>query len=264
MNLGALALGTVLGVLIAVASYYLGALSGSGAVGASLVGALTFGIGGLGPAVLLILFFASSSALSRLGGKRKLAMAAAFAKGSRRDLGQVLANGAMAALFSVLLGLTGHPMWLAGVGGALAAVNADTWATELGVLSRRRPRLITTGAPVEPGTSGGVTLQGTLAAVAGAALVALAGGLLGGGARLGLAATLGGFVGALFDSLLGATVQAMYFCPTCGRETERHPQHGCGTATSLVRGWSWLGNDGVNFSASLVGAGVALAIWALA
>jgi uncharacterized membrane protein len=69
--------------------------------------------------------------------------------------------------------------------------------------------------------------------------------------------------GALFDSLLGATVQAMFFCPTCGRETERHPRHSCGTATKHVRGWAWLDNDGVNFAASLAGAIVSLALWSL-
>jgi uncharacterized protein (TIGR00297 family) len=213
---------------------------------------------------LLILFFVSSSALSRFGGARKRAIAAAFAKGSRRDLGQVLANGGMAAGLAVLFGLTGKNLWLAGVMGALAAVNADTWATELGVLAWSRPRLITTGSPVEPGTSGGVTLEGTLAAAGGSALIGVVGGLMGGGWGLAGAAFVGGVGGAVFDSLLGATVQAMFYCPTCGRETERHPVHGCGTATSHIRGWDWLDNDGVNFAASLVGAVLAIAVSRLA
>src|SRR5262249_15057089 len=60
---------------------------------------------------------------------------------------------------------------LAAFVGAMATANADTWATEVGTLSTEEPRLITTGEPVAPGTSGGVTLLGTGAALAGAVSV---------------------------------------------------------------------------------------------
>jgi uncharacterized protein (TIGR00297 family) len=263
VNVITLLVGAGLAVLIAGLAYALGSLSATGALGAVLVGTATFGIGGLVPGILLILFFVSSSALSRFGGSRKRAFAAAFSKGSRRDHGQVFANGGLAAVLAALYGLTGQMHWLIGVAGALAAVNADTWATELGVLARHRPRLITTGVEVEAGTSGGVTLEGTLAAVGGSALISLTGGLLGAGWPLAVAALAGGLAGMLFDSLLGATVQAMYYCPTCARETERHPQHSCGSATERVRGWPWLRNDEVNFAASVIGAGFTLAVWSL-
>lgn len=264
MSLASLLLGAGLAALIAGLAFAAGALSVSGALGAVAVGTLTFGLGGAVPAVLLILFFISSSVLSRFGGARKRAVAAAFAKGSRRDLGQVLANGGMAAGLAVLLGLTGNELWLAGLVGSLAAVTADTWATELGVLARQRPRLITRGTPVEPGTSGGITLEGTLAAAGGSALIGLVGGLMTRSGLLVAAALVAGVAGSLFDSLLGATVQAMFFCPDCGRETERHPRHSCGAETRHVRGWLWLDNDGVNFAASVVGTAVALAVWSLA
>ena len=79
-----------------------------------------------------------------------------------------------------------------------------------------------------------------------------------------LVLVLGGLAGSTFDSFLGATVQAIYYCPQCHKETERHPYHLCGTQTSLVRGWPWLNNDLVNFFCSLAGAGVALAFkWLL-
>lgn len=246
-------LAAVVAAAIAAAALALGALSPSGAVGAFGVGAVTFGLGGLTPAALLVLFFVSSSALSRLGGSRKREVAAAFSKGHRRDLGQVLANGSAAAGASVLYGLTSSELWLAAVVGALAAANADTWATELGVLSRQMPRLITSGERVKPGTSGAVSLVGTLAAAAGGVLIGGAAFWLERQPVLLLAGMLGGLGGALLDSVLGATVQAMYFCPTCQRATERHPRHSCGSSTQPLRGLPWLNNDAVNLAATLTG-----------
>jgi uncharacterized protein (TIGR00297 family) len=256
-----IALGFGLGILIALAAKAAGSLSRSGAVAAALVGGITFGFGGLPGTVLLLLFFVSSSGLSRVGGERKQVVAAAFAKGGRRDAWQVLANGGLAALLAAGFGLTQDGAWLVALAGALAAVNADTWATELGVLAAGLPRLVTSGQPVPAGTSGAVSRAGTLAALAGAAAIGIAGMVMLKEPRLLLAATLGGLTGALADSLLGATVQAIYRCPACDKETERHPRHTCGAETQLRRGWVWLGNDLVNFTASVVGAAVTLGLW---
>lgn len=263
MNGPQLASGFFLALAVAGLAFLASSLSISGALAAIGVGTLTFGVGGMVPAVLLLLFFISSSALSRAGGNRKRAFAAAFSKGGRRDYAQVLANGALAAAFAALYGLTSRAGWLAALAGALAAVNADTWATEIGVLAGRRPRLILGGAEVEAGASGAVSGVGVAAAAGGAALIAVAAGGFVGDGRMILAAIVGGMGGALFDSLLGASVQAIYHCPACDKETERHPRHTCGEATSLVRGWTWLGNDVVNFAASAAGAALSVLLWYL-
>jgi uncharacterized membrane protein len=148
----------------------------------------------------------------------------------------------------------------------MAAVNADTWATELGVLSAAAPRLITSGKLVERGTSGGVTIFGYLAALAGAGLIGVAAAFftptISGLAMIGMC-MLAGLLGCSIDSVLGATVQAIYYCPQCQKETERYPLHGCGTQTEHLRGWRWLNNDLVNLACSLVGAGVAILAWVL-
>ncbi len=266
-----LLLGLLLSAIIGYVGYARQSLSRSGVFGAMLVGTLIFGLGGLAWGALLVLFFFSSSALSNFKEARKATVAEKFSKGSRRDLVQALANGGVGALAALGNALWPHPLWWLGFVGAMASVNADTWATELGVLSPSQPRLITTGRSVEPGTSGGLTVTGTLAALAGAVLISLVAALfdLAGGrpinqvAWLLLAAAAAGLLGSLFDSLLGATVQSIYYCDACGKETERYPLHACGAPTRRLRGWRWMNNDWVNFLSSLSGAALAGVIWLL-
>ena len=266
IDLVELAGGLAISLAIGLLGYWRGALKSGGVVGAVITGTLIFGLGGWEWGMLLIAFFVSSSALSFYRAGDKEGLAEKFAKGHRRDLGQALANGGVAAavaMLSKLLPPSGAGWeggWFAACAGALAAVNADTWATELGVLSPSSPRLITTGKRVEVGTSGGVTWLGMAASLGGAAFIGLLGGLglliLGQGwaaaGALLLAATAGGLAGSLFDSLLGATVQGIYYCGRCAKETET-PTHHCGQAALPLRGWGWLNNDLVNFLASLVG-----------
>jgi uncharacterized protein (TIGR00297 family) len=254
-------LGFLLAAAIALAAYRARSLSRSGAAAATLLGGVIFGLGGLAWAAVLLTFFLSSSALSRLARRYKTRLDEKFAKGSQRDWAQVLANGGLGmALVTLQFFFPDNPLiWYAYVG-AMAAVNADTWATELGVLSTRRPRLITTGLPVERGTSGAITRLGLMASLAGAGLVGLVGGLVRlpvGPESLALAvgsALLGGMAGSLADSWLGATYQAIYYCPQCEKGTERHPLHACGTPTHQVQGLRWLNNDLVNVACSLAGA----------
>jgi uncharacterized protein (TIGR00297 family) len=250
---------------MALLGYWRQALSASGAVGAVLVGTLIFGLGGWAWGLLLVTFFASSSWLSHFRQADKEKVAEKFSKGSRRDIGQALANAGLGAILAVASVRYPDPLLFAAFVGVMATVNADTWATELGVLSRVPPRLITSGDEVIPGTSGGVTSLGIWASVAGAMLIGTVatasvqlGSLFSGNGwslraiSYSLLAVVGGLVGSLFDSLLGATVQGMYYCDHCEKETES-PLHRCGRNTQPLRGWGWLNNDLVNFLASLVG-----------
>lgn len=236
-----------LGAAVAAVAYWRRALTLDGAVMAAVVGGVTYARGGPPAAGSLLAFFSSSSALSRLGEKRKSSSPLAQAKGARRDAAQVLANGGWASL------CFGCGLPEAGIG-ALSAAGADTWATELGMLARRRPRLITTLKEVPVGTSGGVTIEALAAGLGGALMVGLAWWLLGGARRGVLVAAAAGSGGCVVDSFLGATVQALYRCAHCGAYTE-HPTHAsCGTAARLVRGQRWISNDTVNALATLSGA----------
>ena len=293
-------------------------LSRSGVAGAMVTGTVTVGMGGWAWGLSLIYFFTSSSLLSHFRSREKERTATdKFSKGSQRDFLQVMANGGVATALSLAHGLThsqpAQELLQAGYAGALATANGDTWATELGVLNSRQPRLITTGKPVAPGTSGGITLLGTSASAAGGLSLGLVfwlldkvgiasahssvvrhlnqsirrgrftepiadlsaigstSGTLGAQAGadksamgavnrpLPIIGLLSGLAGSIADSLMGATIQAMYYCPLCKKETERRV-HSCGTPTLLLRGIPWFDNDVVNFLATLSGALVGIGV----
>lgn len=255
--------GFLLAVTISYLAYRAHSLNRGGALAALFIGTVIFGLGGWRWAILLLTFFITSSGLSRAFKDRKRAAEEKYAKGGQRDAGQVYGNGGIATVFTLLSIFFPDATWpWLGFAASLAAVNADTWATELGVLNPTSPRLITDlHKVVEKGTSGGISPIGTLASLAGAGLIGFGAALFSpSGANWNFMApvTIAGVLGALFDSLLGATVQAIYYCPACQKETERNPTHSCGTRTTQILGWRWLDNDRVNLACSAFGGGIVL------
>jgi len=260
-------LGLILSTFIGWIAYRRKSLTWDGWIGAVITGTLTFGFGGWAFGLTLILFFTTSSILSHYKQLRKQALAGEkFEKGGQRDFAQAMANGGIGALISLLFGLAGEPMQLLLLFvGVLATVTADTWATELGILSTSAPRNILTMKPVPRGTSGGISLTGTAAGAVGAfaigtgfTLIALAERGHGPMLWLPLIACIGGTFGNLADSLLGATLQAIYRDPM-GNETERTTSKG--SANILARGWRWMNNDAVNLISSLIGGLVTLMLY---
>ncbi|HYK83241.1 MAG TPA: DUF92 domain-containing protein [Gemmatimonadales bacterium] len=217
-------------------------LTRDGVVAALGVGLMvTWGLSWRGLGVLAA-FFVSGSLLTRF----------AEGRGARRNARQVIANGGTAAV-AALFG-----SWTAAVG-ALAAATADTWATEIGAFSPVSPRLISTGRRVTRGTSGAITVLGTLGGVMGAALIAgLAQVLHPRASALGFARAAGaGVTGMVVDSVLGATAQGQYACPACHARFE-HRGVVCHAPVRLVGGARWLDNDAVNLAATVCGAAAAV------
>jgi uncharacterized protein (TIGR00297 family) len=260
MNISQIALAVVISILIVALALWRGSLSRSGAVGALVVGILTFGLGGPVWGVLLALFFVTSSLLSHYKEREKEAAAEKFEKGHQRDIAQVFANGGLGSLAAVLSVLVPSPIWFPFFLGVMATVTADTWATELGTLSKQPPRLITNGRVVEVGTSGGISLLGTAVSLGGGLLIGLAAAWWTATPILAPIGAVAGLIGSLFDSLLGATVQQIYYCDVCGKETERKV-HKCGNPTRPLRGLPWLNNDLVNLLSSIVGGAAAVLLW---
>jgi uncharacterized protein (TIGR00297 family) len=245
--------GALAAAVIAIAAWRADALSRSGAVAALLVGTVAVAAGWAWGA-LLILYFVSSSALSKVGAQVKAQRSGGIVeKGGARDAVQVLANGGVFAVAAALMLVHPSGIWLAAGAGALAASAADSWGTEIGMLAKSSPRMITTWQIVPTGTSGGVSVIGLAAMAAGALFISLGAWLLHWNANVALAVLAGGLVGALADSFAGALFQSRRFCRHCERATERLV-HDCGTRTERAGGVKWLNNDGVNAACTLVGA----------
>jgi Predicted membrane protein len=249
---------------IAGLAYARKSLSLSGFMAAVLLGTTMYALGSAVWYGSLIAFFVSSTLWSKWKRQAKKQAESGYEKSGRRDAGQVLANGGLGLLLCAADWAWPHPLWLYAFLGVMASVTADTWATEIGGLSRKPPRSIKTGRQVAPGTSGGVSGLGLGASLAGGLFIgAVAGALslavsfeseLTASLRLlayvGIAG-LGGLFGSLADSWIGATWQHMYRCQVCGREIEQS-RH-CEKPADRIRGRAGWNNDAVNFASSLLG-----------
>ena len=230
-----------------------GALSQGGAAVAVLTGTIC-AAAGWGWAFVLIGFFVSATTLSFYRQSFKKAIVGEFVeKGGQRDGVQVVANGGIFGLLAAASLIRPSPIWIAAAAGAIGAVTADTWATELGTLAKHFPKLITTGKVVPIGTSGAVTWRGSFAGLVGAATVGAIVLAVGWGSRAAFATIVGGVTGSLVDSIVGATLQRQQWCERCEKTTERLV-HSCGTTTQPAGGLSWVNNDMVNALSSLSGA----------
>lgn len=235
-------------IIILFISYYAykrRSLTKSGAIAAFFVGmgiAVGFGYKGL---IILGAFFVSSSMLSKYKGETKQSMEKKTQKGSTRDYLQVLANGALAAIVGVIYFFTKDPVWIIVFSILLAAANSDTWASEIGSLSKNRPLSIRTFKKAETGSSGAVSILGTLAALAGSFLIAFLSMLLFSIHPWGFFLIfLFGFLGNVMDTLLGAFIQVEYQCPVCGQIVETKLV--CHKTVVKVKGFTFFNNDMVN------------------
>ncbi len=244
-------------------------LSEGGIFAAILMGLAIFFFGGWNWFIILGFFFVVASAFTRYRSDEKAEVNREFAKGGIRDFWQVAANGALAALIAVINSFiplnTAYFAFL----GVVATALADTLATEIGVLSSNA-YLITTLKKVEKGASGAISRLGVGVSFLGALSIGILAFILDGPfsasaiepAYLIVIPAVSGLLGALIDSFLGATVQLMYWCPKCRKQTEREI-HKCGSKTKYHKGWKAITNDTVNLISTLAGGLIAAGLYQL-
>ncbi|VTT85472.1 COG1836 [Halorubrum sp. DM2] len=240
----------VVGLAVTGALGYVSFAIGTASVAGMLTGVvsalLAVVLGGVGWFLTLMSFYAIGGLASKYRFDEKADRGVAQENEGARGTGNVLANSAVALAAVVGYAAAPHlavpaaPLGFA-FAGATATAMADTLSSEIGGLFDG-PRLVTTLRRVEPGTDGAITWQGELAGLSGALLVgALAAGgtplfdpVVPGGVAAGGAVVAAGVAGMTVDSLLGALI-----------EGDR------------------VGNQAVNFLATLAGGTVAVALWAV-
>ena len=246
------------------------AIDKSGALTGSLITFATFISGGFSWLFVTVVFFVVSSVLTRFRYDYKLSIGSAQEKGGTRSWPNTLANGLISAVAATAYLVFRQEIFAIAFLGAVAVAMSDTIATEVGLLSNSKPRSITNPSKiVEPGTSGGVSALGELAALAsslGIGLLGLVIGVVPFGTSIvvpfALSVTFGGIVGTNIDSLLGGTIQAQRRCVQCDLVTESKAHHG--RPTAVVRGNRYVDNNVVNFVAIALGSLVAIAIYLFA
>jgi uncharacterized protein (TIGR00297 family) len=264
-------LGGLFAFLLALFSIKVKFLNNSGATATFLLGTTIFGIGGMAWTVPLLTFYLLSSVLSKLGKKRKAKFDLVFEKGSQRDAGQVYANGGIAWILMIVFSLTNDPAIFFAYLGTLAAVQADTWATEIGTMwPNPKARLVTTFREVPVGTSGGVSIPGTSGAFLGSLFVCASAMVVDnkwlpvfGFAQSLLLIGFSGLLASLVDSFFGATVQAQYFDPIREKVTERTHSlapDGLMVENRLLKGIPFVNNDLVNTLCALSGSALAYTV----
>ncbi len=261
-----LLIGALLNAIAGFLALWKKAVDPGGAAAGAVLGTVIFTAGGPLLWLLLAAFFLSSNALTRLRTREKEWLSRIQEKGGRRDAFQVIANGGVGMIAAVLLRTTNDPRWAVAFAVAFASANADTWASEVGVLSRASPVSLMSLRPVPRGMSGGVTLLGLAAGLGGSVLIAVLFGLenllvtrgVVAAARLACVTAGAGFLGCLIDSILGSTLQAQYAAPgepAGGAVTERRVTRG--VENTLVRGLPFVTNDVVNAASITVAAAAA-------
>ncbi|MFH1257268.1 MAG: DUF92 domain-containing protein [Candidatus Diapherotrites archaeon] len=202
-----------------IAAYKKKALDFKGVIAGNVVGIIVFFQGGIADFLVLVALF-SMAVIATEFSRRKVSV-----KHEKRTTSNILGNSGAALIAVFFL----NPIAFFG---AASTALADTLSSEIGLLSKTKPKLITSFREVEHGTNGGVTVLGTQASLVGAAVIAVLFLFFQGSATGALIVFAAGMIGSFADSVLGATIEEKGI----------------------------LSNAGVNFFACLLGALIAFSL----
>lgn len=246
-------LGFLFSLVISVVSFKLRFLTFSGSLATFVLAFFIFSLGSWKWTIPILSFFIFSSLLSKIREKRNPSVNNYFEKSGSRDFYQVTANGGLGGLLVIFNYFFPDPVWYFVYAGIIASSCADTWATEIGTMTKHKTYDILNFKDVEQGSSGGVSVIGFAGSLTGALFISLITVLWIDNNQIDyiLIITFAGFTASLFDSLLGASFQAQYKCTQCARIVDKNIH--CEKQAVKYRGVNFINNDFVNLTAGIIG-----------
>jgi uncharacterized protein (TIGR00297 family) len=190
--------------------------------------------------------FITSTSLTKYKSDRKKMVRINQTADSKRNWMQAFCNLGPACIWSLLNSFNYNECFVFAAFASVAAANADTWASELGILSKKPARFILSGKVVPTGLSGGVTLLGTTASLFGAIVISLVFWIFFKEIQIAAIIVLFGFAGSVIDSILGEFFQASY-------KNQKGDLQEDSANADLYKGYAWINNNIVNLmSTSLI------------
>jgi uncharacterized protein (TIGR00297 family) len=247
-------------IAISIFAYKIKVIDKSGVLTAIPIGFTILYFGEISWFIILLLFFVTASVFTKYKHKEKQNLGAAQENDAARNWKSVLANGLPLASLAIMYYLSDRsPILMLSFVGSISFALSDTLATELGLLSKAKPRSILTGKEIGRGQSGGITLQGEIVAIISSLAI---GGICGIWlsnneisqiSTIIIAALVGGVLATNLDSFFGATIQAKYRCFNCKKCLENKVTH-CNKPMIRVKGISVIDNNVVNFLGAITSA----------
>ncbi|MHA1346697.1 MAG: DUF92 domain-containing protein [Candidatus Heimdallarchaeaceae archaeon] len=261
----------MIGLMIAISGILLKALTWDGAIAGFYFGFIILGLGSWTWGAMYLSFFIIGSIFTFIGKDKKKNATEEFEKReTARDSVQAMVNSIIPAVLAFIAILVHEPIFTIMAGGAFATSLSDTLGTEIGVLSKNKPRLsIKPWKKADRGTPGAVSIIGLLSSIMAAAIIA---GIGYGVSYLDnfvvmssskvlflISVIIGGFLGAYADSIFACTIQKMNKCNECGKITEK--DFHCNEETVFHSGIRWMQNDIVNLFSVAIGAFISALVY---
>lgn len=240
----------ILSLLLAIFGYIKKAMTTSALILAFLFALIITYFGGISSFLILVTVFLGTVITSKIRKKERLKINSnTIEKEGKKDIYQIIANVGTGAVTLILYDIYKEPFLLVVYASIMAESLADTLASDIGVLSKKAPINIVTLKRSEPGLSGNISALGLISSFIGSLIIAIVYSIFNFKISNLIIITLSGFLGAIFDSILGATIQVKYKCQKCAKITEKKTH--CKKETTYYKGLKIINNDIVNLTSNI-------------